>query len=301
MNRSGSDDDGAYTAQFLTVIRATVRRLLPGIMEAHNAPAHNAPARQAKIKSDGSFVTDTDQAVEAEFLAALRIALPGLPVLAEESIEENVRAFNGAASDFYAPFMASPYQIVIDPIDGTKNFVEGQNEFCIAAALTRRHADGVWPIAGVVAIPTEDRMYWSNEKAAFSETISSGIIEPLTRSESINAPVSVSSTDRRWLEREKLALRVEWISSGSSVHDMIGTVSGRLQASLIGTQRLWDIAAPLAIAERLNLVLRDAISGEEIRSIRAEDLSSELHRRPWGLDRHWILMAPTTELSDIFG
>lgn len=271
--------------RFLAAARATARSVLPMILEAHRAPS-----RAASRKSDGSLVTSTDHEVERRYILALRSALPEVTVVAEESEAERVSGFTGDAAQFYAALREGAPLVVVDPIDGTKNFVEGLREFCIAAALVARVPGGVWPIAGVVAVPVEDVMFVSDGESVVEERISTGESRLLVRHEQPEERISASSADRRWLSEQSLELSSPWVSSGSSVYDMTGTVVGRLRASVVGSQRLWDLMAPLALASAAGLELQDLLSGERVTSIRPEDISGDFRERLWGLNRKVVIL-----------
>ncbi len=285
---------GELQGRFLKAVRAAVRAALPSILAAHSAPT-----RAATTKSDGSLVTSTDRDVERLFISALRESLPGVPVVAEESEAERIADFAGSAEEFYSLLFAHQSLVVVDPIDGTKNFVEGRNEFCIAAALVSRVEGGVWPTCGVVGIPLEDRMVWTDGASVKDECVSSGEVRELTRDESEAQAVSVSSADRRCLSEHRLELLHPWVSSGSSVYDMLGTVTGRLKGSIIGSQRLWDVMAPVALADALGLALRDLSSGERVRAIVPQDLSAEISGRPWGLARKFAIVPADRGVSEV--
>ncbi len=280
--------------RFLAAARTIVRDVLPMILEAHHAPS-----RAASRKSDGSLVTSTDHEVERRCISALRAALPEATVVAEESEAERMSGFTGSADQFYAPMRGDAPLIVVDPIDGTKNFVEGHREFCIAVALVGRVPGGVWPIAGVVAVPVEDVMFVSDGESVTEERISSGESSPLVRQERAEAEISASSADRRWLSDNAVELRSPWVSSGSSVYDMTGTVRGRLHGSVVGSQRFWDLMAPLALASAAGLELQDLLTGERITSIRPEDISDEFRSRLWGLNRKVAILPSGRTLIDV--
>lgn len=288
-------EDLTFVRSFLGTVRDKVRTLQPLIQEAHRAPQ-----REAFTKKDGSFVTATDRAVERAFILALKLDFPNIPIIAEESESERILSFTGSAKDFYQQLLSADYLIVLDPIDGTKNFVHGKREFCFAAALTRRTDAGLWPIAGVVAIPAEDRMFFNEGPILVEERISDGAQKPLLRSEkNVEARVSASSADRSWLESHSLKIQHPWVSSGSSVYDLLGTVSGRLRGSIVGSQRFWDILAPLALANAVGLVLKDLATGERVTSLSVKDLSDELDRRPWGFSRRFVLVPSERAVEEI--
>ncbi len=290
----GGSADSATAQRFVGTVREIVRRVLPLIKAAHEAPS-----REAFTKGDGSLVTATDRDVERAFIEALRVAIPHLPIVAEESEAERASGFAGLCKDFYSVLSSGASVAVIDPIDGTKNFVHGRREFCVAAALVAARDEGVWPITGVVAIPAEDRMFWPGPEGVVEECISTGETSPLVRRRDSAVAVSASSADRTWLEGEALKLQAPWVSSGSSVYDMMGTVTGRLKGSVVGSQRFWDVLAPLALAVRLGIELRDLKSGGTVQSLGAHDLSQDIMSRPWGLARRLVLVPATDSLEEI--
>jgi fructose-1,6-bisphosphatase/inositol monophosphatase family enzyme len=292
--KTGSGDFRPLIERFLAVTQSAVRAVTPGMLKAHEAPT-----RESWVKSDGSLVTATDLEVERVFTEAIAREFPGMPVIAEESEAARINGFSGRPQDFYASLLGEPHLIIIDPLDGTKNFVLGHKEFCIAAALTARVGGGVWPIAGVVAIPTEDRMLWSDGERVSGEVISSGAALTVAQERTGAAEVSISSRDRRWLDEQGLVLRQPWVSSGSSVYDMAGTLTGKLRASVVGSQRLWDLVAPLALARPLGLELRDLLTGKSVSAIAPDDLSQDISERPWGLMRRLILAPPDCAIGEI--
>lgn len=280
--------------EFVNRVRQLVREVFPMVLRAVAAAS-----REASAKADGSLVTETDCAVEAHFVKALESHFPGVAVLGEEMSASAHLSGHEDARAYYANFMSASHQIIIDPIDGTKNFVEGKREFCIAAALTARAGEGIWPIAGVVAVPNTGMMYYTDEGSVREESVlgeNSAIIERCEAAESL---MSASSKDRWWLATNGYSLAYPWISSGSSVHDFLGTCVGRLRGSVTGTQRLWDLMAPLALANNLGCVLRDLVTGECVTRITPEHLSPNLERRAWGLERKMVLLPARTSLPDL--
>ncbi len=276
---------GSESDQFVNIVRQLVRELCPTILQAFRADT-----RAPITKTDGSLVTETDFLVERRFIRALTETFPKIALLGEEMSASASAIAKGNASGYYASVMASAHQIIIDPIDGTRNFVEGKSPFCIAAALTKRVDDGIWPEASVVAIPLEGVMYWCDETGVFQERIDSGEVVPVQRLAIPDARMSVSSKDRDWLASHGYTMKYRWLSSGASVHDFIGTALGRISASVVGHQRVWDLMAPLAIAERLGCVLRDIESGEIVSAVSVEALSPDLEQRPWGLTQKMIML-----------
>jgi 3'(2'), 5'-bisphosphate nucleotidase len=102
-----------------------------------------ARGARAQRKADGSPLTDADQAAEALILQQLGAAFPDLPIVSEEN----------AQSHALAPPAAF---LLVDPIDGTKEFVAGRDEFTVNIALIEQ---GV-PTLGVIVVPVGGDQYW---------------------------------------------------------------------------------------------------------------------------------------------
>lgn len=97
-------------------------------------------------KSDGSPVCEADEAAEAVILEGLARDLPGVPVVAEETAARgDTPTLDGPNARF----------VLVDPVDGTKQFVAGEGEFTVNIALIEAGA----PIAGVVFAPALKRLY----------------------------------------------------------------------------------------------------------------------------------------------
>ena len=77
-------------------------------------------------KQHNDFVTDVDQAAEQAIIETLLKAYPGHAILAEES---------GASANLNDE---SEYSWIIDPLDGTINFMHGYPNYCISIALQQR-------------------------------------------------------------------------------------------------------------------------------------------------------------------
>jgi 3'(2'), 5'-bisphosphate nucleotidase len=115
----------------------------PAVMEEY---ARSAPARE---KQDGSPVTAADERAEAAIRERLEAwALP-IPVVAEEATAAG------------APMAIAERFILVDPLDGTKEFIAHNGEFTINVALIERGA----PIAGAVYAPALERLWFAGERA----------------------------------------------------------------------------------------------------------------------------------------
>ena len=101
----------------------------------------------ARSKSDHSPVTEADEKAEAIILAGLKKLWPKIPVIAEEA------AAAGHVPEFTNQFF------LVDPLDGTKEFVSRNGEFTVNIALI----ENGYPILGVVYAPAINRIYWGEK------------------------------------------------------------------------------------------------------------------------------------------
>ena len=96
-----------------------------------------------EVKADSSPVTEADHKAQGVIMAGLKALSASLPILSEEDIA----AFTGADEQ-------GRYWLV-DPLDGTKEFIKRNNEFTVNIALIERGR----PVLGVVAAPALGLMY----------------------------------------------------------------------------------------------------------------------------------------------
>ena len=98
----------------------------------------------ARYKSDGSPVTAADEEAEALILSRLAVLSPQLPVIAEEQMVKRPTESPGAR--FF----------LVDPLDGTEEFIRGRDEFTVNIALI----DSGNPICGTVVAPAKNRAFF---------------------------------------------------------------------------------------------------------------------------------------------
>ncbi len=103
----------------------------------------------ARRKPDKSPVCDADEQAEAIILERLAARLPGLPVLAEEAAAHGQKTVSGSTF------------ILVDPVDGTREFLSHNGEFTINIGLI---VEGE-PLAGVVYAPALEQLWLGGEKA----------------------------------------------------------------------------------------------------------------------------------------
>ena len=116
----------------------------PAVMEEY------ARRGEAREKADGSPVTAADERAEAIIAAELSRVAPDIAIVAEEA--------TAAGASLVAPERF----FLVDPLDGTREFIAGNGEFTVNIGLVER---GV-PIAGAVYAPAIDRIWFGGASAS---------------------------------------------------------------------------------------------------------------------------------------
>lgn len=106
-------------------------------------------------KADDSPVTQADIDAEAIILADLAQAFPDIPVVSEE-----------AAAEGKMP-KASARFFLVDPLDGTKEFISRNGEFTVNIALI----DHGVPVAGVVLAPAQNKIYYGDHETGARQAV----------------------------------------------------------------------------------------------------------------------------------
>ena len=108
---------------------------------------------EAVKKPDDSPVTAADIAAHRIIIKGLQALTPDIPVLSEEDPQD------------WATRQSWQLYWLVDPLDGTKEFLKGNGEFTVNIALI----DKGKPVLGVVYVPVQDIMYSAAEGKAFKE------------------------------------------------------------------------------------------------------------------------------------
>ncbi len=193
-------------------------------------------ALAATIKADGSAVTEADQAAEALIEAGLAALAPEVPRIAEEAAAAG-RAPAGAARMF-----------LVDPLDGTREFVARNGEFTVNIALVE---DGA-PVLGIVVAPALKRAWRAAEGRAEVCDVG-GAWRPIRvrprPPEGADVLVSRSRVDAavdRWLQQQAVRRRVPMGSSLKFCRIAEGAAD---LYPRFGPTCAWDTAAGQAVLE----------------------------------------------------
>ena len=133
---ANSEISPAEAARFMAELTAIVARASALIRAVSPESGH-------KLKPDQSPVTLADDASEAEILQGLARLVPGVPVVSEEM------------SGRQAPPKLDGSFILVDPLDGTREFIAGRDEYTVNVAIV----SGGKPIAGIVSAPKQHKVW----------------------------------------------------------------------------------------------------------------------------------------------
>lgn len=190
-------------------------------------------------KADRSPVTEADGAAEDVILAGLARLTPDIPAVAEE-----------AASDGKIPQIGELFYLV-DPLDGTKEFINRNGEFTVNIALIEKGK----PIAGVVYAPAIDRMFTGNSQTgAFQFKIENGQIsekQPIKVRDARGKPlVAIASRSHRDANTEEYLNHYnisEIVAAGSSLKFCLVATGEADIYPRHGRTMEWDTAAGHAV------------------------------------------------------
>ncbi len=215
-------------------------RLLPEIVAlAERAGAvileHYREGVEVRAKADASPVTVADEAAEAVILAGLAGLTPKTLVVAEETV----------ASGHVPELGQAPFWLV-DPLDGTKEFISRNGEFTVNIALIEDRE----PILGVILAPALGKVWWG-ARGHGSMTRNGGAARAIAaRPWPASGAVAVASRSHSDAETEAFldeAGVVERISAGSSLKFCL-IAEGRADLyPRFGTTMEWDTAAGHAV------------------------------------------------------
>lgn len=132
---------------------------------------------KTQSKKDQSPVTLADLRAHEIIVEGLRSIDPTIPIISEEGDD--------------IPFeerKSWPYFWLVDPLDGTREFIRGSKEYSINIALIEGHS----PILGVVAVPEQKHYYWAHKGSSAYLQSESGILTPLHSRKTFSFPIQIA-------------------------------------------------------------------------------------------------------------
>lgn len=186
------------------------------------------------------LVTDADRLAEQYLTEALGALLPGSVVVGEEAVHANPASYDAICGD--APVW------IVDPVDGTRQFVHGDDGFCTLVALARH---GVL-LASSTYAPARDQLATAvRGKGAFLDggRLQSGAPDP-----GRDLRVATSHPDYT-TDEQKQALLGLWTEGvqpracGSAGLEYLAVARGELGATAFSWEAAWDHAAGILLVE----------------------------------------------------
>lgn len=222
-----------------------LQALLPAVLEAGAvAMRYYRTGVAIEKKADASVVTVADREAEAVLLARLSKVAPDIPVVAEE-----------AASEGRVPALGSTF-FLVDPLDGTREFIHGRGEFTVNVGLVE---EGV-PVFGMVYAPALPELYATLGLArAVLARVPPGADPGLARHEFADirtrtpdpaALVAIASRSHLTPETEHFLARYHVAQRRSAGSSLKFCLLARGEADIyprLGPTMEWDIAAGHAV------------------------------------------------------
>ncbi|QND62389.1 3'(2'),5'-bisphosphate nucleotidase CysQ (plasmid) [Mesorhizobium huakuii] len=213
------------------------------IERSRKSKSCHAPVKLPKslrhIQADASSVTEADRAAERVILEGLREALAGVTCVAEEEIAAGV-----------VPVLEGDAILLIDPLDGTKGFINRNSDFTVNIALVRQ---GV-PELGVVYAPAKGVLYSGRPGEATEVSIAPDFQPAARRKISVRRAAKrltiVASRPHRTPETDEFIARfpgAEIVSVGSSLKFCLLASGAADLYPRFGRSMEWDTAAGDAV------------------------------------------------------
>lgn len=195
---------------------------------------------EVMAKIDDSPVTAADLAAHRLIVEGLHSLTPDIPVLSEEDAEVPLEARLG-----WQRFW------LVDPLDGTKEFISGTDEFTVNIALIEHGQVTL----GVVGVPARDEMYWGGRSIGAWQRKGDGEPRPIHVRQASDPLVVVGSRRHSTPEQQALLARigterrVETMSVGSSLKFCQIAAGEADLYPRFGPTSQWDTAAAQAVVE----------------------------------------------------
>lgn len=188
-------------------------------------------------KEDHSPVTEADRAADAIIAAGLREFTPEIPVITEEEVADGV-----------APSAVGTRFWLVDPLDGTREFINERDEFTVNIALIEAGE----PVIGIVYLPVQDRLYIGRNPGPASLSEAGGPPRPIEARQAPAGGLSVVAS-RSHAKKDELKAFLEGFSvgeilvAGSSLKFCLIAEGKADLYPRLGTTMEWDTAAADAV------------------------------------------------------
>ncbi len=211
-------------------------------------------------KDDDSPLTEADTAAHQIIERRLRSEFPGIPILSEESAELASYEVRREWDRYW----------LVDPLDGTKEFVKRNGQFTVNIAFI----EGGCPLAGVVYAPARDWMYWGSAESGAFKADALGEANPIRCSalpefghlRVVGSSSHLSPETRAFVDRLKSSYSgITFLPMGSSLKICLVAEGEADLYPRLGPTMEWDTAAAHAILSAAGGSLLEHCTGRELR------------------------------------
>ena len=231
-------------------------------------------------KADSSPLTDADLRSQQVILAGLARLTPSVPIVAEEAAEVP-----------FAERARWPQHWLVDPLDGTREFVARNPEFTVNVALVRDHR----PVLGVVHVPAQALDYYASEGAGAFRQAAGRLCEAIHALPKSAHPVRVvGSKSHRGDSLDGLLARLgphELKPVGSSLKLCLVAEGAADFYPRLGPTMEWDIAAAQAVLECAKGYVTD-LDGQPLRYNTRASLVNPHFIAYGDASRNWLQYVP---------
>ena len=201
---------------------------------------------QVMKKADNSPVTEADQLADDIITAALTALTPSIPVISEEGDAQNVQERRGWSQCW-----------LVDPLDGTRGFVDGSGQYTVNIALIDQHM----PVLGVIYMPEADVLYVAHSGQAWKQVGQQCVsIHARTLRDTDQLKIAVSQYHGAgWIDRfaSQLPHNAEMVRMNSSMKLCLVAEGSADIYPRVGPTSEWDTAAGQCIVEAAGGVVVD--------------------------------------------
>ncbi len=229
---------------------------------------------QVSVKGPGDFVSQADIRAEATLKEELNKARPGYAFLMEES--------GASGSDNWA------WRWVIDPLDGTTNFLHGIPQWAISIGLEKRLPEGGSEIAAaLVYAPVADEMFWAEKGAgAFVNEKRLRVSARREMKEAVLAtgiPFAVVSPRNRMAFARTLGTLMPQVAGvrrfGAAALDLAWVAAGRYDGYWEFGVHPWDVCAGMLLVREAGGFVTDPTGGDPRETADIVAANPHLHAR----------------------
>lgn len=235
-------------------------RTMHHLIRACGQNAQRMATQQFQVYEKGhqDYVTDVDRTLDRQLTAGVAALFPTDLIISEEN------------PDSWSAFSTNQEQLwLIDPLDGTDDFIQGRKHYAVMVGLLRTYQ----PVVGWVYAPEFDQLYYGGPNLGLfqlhgpSEPVVVQPVEPAPPSSDF-CPILLGYKDQRRFGStiSRFIPAAQFSCVGSFGLKVLQVINGQAGLYIYLNQRvkLWDTTGPLAMAKTAGLICCD-LNGEPLR------------------------------------